>query len=202
MLENNENQNLENQEPIQFSDKKYVKPAGKAISTVYEGASVFISAVVIILILFTFIFRFVGVSGKSMMPTLHNGDWIIISQYTSKAKDGDIIVSTQPNKYDENIVKRVVATGGQTIDIDFNLGKVFVDGEIIDEPYINNSTTNKYDVDFPVTVPKGYVFVMGDNRQHSTDSRSTEIGLIREEYLLGKAVYNVRASGGFVNLNK
>lgn len=199
---NNEETAFDEQENSNVSEEVDIKPAGKMVSIIYEGASVFISAVVIILILFTFIFRFVGVVGVSMNPTLHNGDWVIVSQYGKSVSNGDIIVSTQPNEYNQNIVKRVIAKEGQTIDINFKLGKVFVDGEIIDEPYINNSTTNMFDMQFPITVPKGHVFVMGDNRQHSTDSRSSKIGLIRDDYILGKAVYNVRASGGFVNLNK
>lgn len=199
-MENKDNDVLNIPEPQSEDGVSYVKPASKGISVLYEGASVFVSAVIIILILFMFVFRFVGVVGVSMLPTLHNGDWMAVSQYTTNFKNGDIIVSTQPNKFNENIVKRVIATGGQTVDIDFNIGKVFVDGEMLDEPYVNGETVDKFDVSFPVTVPKGYVFVMGDNRRHSTDSRSSEIGLIKEEYILGKAVYDVRAGGGFVKL--
>lgn len=199
-MENKDNDVLNIPEPQLEDGVSYVKPASKAISVLYEGASVFVSAVIIILILFMFVFRFVGVVGSSMLPTLHQGDWMAVSQYTTNFKNGDIIVSTQPNEFNENIVKRVIATGGQTVDIDFNMGKVFVDGEMLDEPYVNGETVDKFDVNFPVTVPKGYVFVMGDNRRHSTDSRSSKIGLIKEEYILGKAVYDVRAGGGVVKL--
>ena len=176
------------------------KPVGKGVETLYEAVSVFISAVTIILVLFTFGWRFVGVVGNSMLPNLHSGDWLMISQYDPTVKNGDIVVITQPNDADENIVKRVIATGGQTIDIDFNYGYVFVNGEILNEDYINNATTDKADIEFPIEIPKGYVFVMGDNRQDSTDSRSSYIGLIREEYILGKAVYNVSTRGGFVKI--
>ena len=176
------------------------KPVGKGVETLYEAVSVFISAVTIILVLFTFGWRFVGVVGNSMLPNLHSGDWLMISQYDPTVKNGDIVVITQPNDADENIVKRVIATGGQIIDIDFNYGYVFVNGEILNEDYINNATTDKADIEFPIEIPKGYVFVMGDNRQDSTDSRSSYIGLIREEYILGKAVYNVSTRGGFVKI--
>lgn len=192
----NDNEITDANEDAKLSDEQ--KPVGKGVETIYEAASVFISAVTIILLLFTFGWRFVGVVGNSMLPNLHSGDWLMISQYTPVVKNGDIVVITQPNEAGENIVKRVIATGGQTIDIDFNYGYVFVDGIILQEDYINNETTDKADIEFPITIPQGYVFVMGDNRQDSTDSRSSYIGLIREEYILGKAVYNVSAKDGFV----
>lgn len=198
-MQEDETQENETQENETQEDETQ-KPVGKGVETLYEAVSVFISAVTIILVLFTFGWRFVGVVGNSMLPNLHSGDWLMISQYNPVVKNGDIVVITQPNDADENIVKRVIATGGQTIDIDFNYGYVFVNGEILNEDYINNATTDKADIEFPIEIPKGYVFVMGDNRQDSTDSRSSYIGLIREEYILGKAVYNVSTKGGFVKI--
>lgn len=171
----------------------------------YEVVSIFSAAVIIIMILFTFIFRFVGVIGSSMVPTLKDGDWLVISQYKFDYEPsyGDIVVISQPNIFNENIVKRVIATEGETVDIDFITGRVIIDGVVLDETYINNATTTSGDVEFPLTVPEGYVFVMGDNRQASTDSRFSVIGLIKNEYILGSADYAFSAGKGLekVSLN-
>lgn len=161
----------------------------------YEVASVLLSAALIILIIFTFFARMAGVVGSSMEPTLHNGNWVILSQvgmeYTPEY--GDIVVVSQPNGLDEVIIKRVIATGGQTVDIDFDTGVVYVDGQALSEPYTAAPTYLNFNdgVTFPLTVPEGYVFVMGDNRNDSTDSRSSLIGCIRNEYILGKVRLSV-----------
>ena len=163
----------------------------------YELTSIFVMATIIIAILFTFFVRFVGVVGDSMNPTLSSGDWVITSEmaYNYKPNYGDIVVIAQPNALEENIIKRVIATEGQEINIDFNRGAVYIDGKEIVEPYINNATTNYYDVTFPLTVPEGYSFVMGDNRQNSIDSRSSIIGLIDNRYILGNAIVEITEDG-------
>ena len=169
---------------------------GKATSFLYEVVSVFITAFIILAITFTFFMRFIGVVGQSMEDTLHSTDWVFIKQAGSYTpKYGDVVVISQPNKYHENIIKRVIATEGQTIDIDFSTGKVYLDGAEIIEPYIKNATTNYYDVKFPLTVPEGCCFVMGDNRQGSVDSRSSIIGVINNSYVLGKAGYALTDNG-------
>lgn len=168
----------------------------RATSFLYEVVSVFITAFLILAITFTFIMRFIGVMGQSMEDTLHSGDWVFIQQAGSYTPQyGDVVVISQPNKYHENIIKRVIATEGQTIDIDFSIGKVYLDGAEIVEPYIKNDTTNYYDVKFPLTVPDGCCFVMGDNRQGSVDSRSSIIGVINNSYVLGKAGYALTDNG-------
>ena len=155
----------------------------------YEGVSVLVMASIIIAIIFTFITRFVGVIGSSMNPTLVSGDWVLVDQSYANYKPGygDVVVIAQPNELEENIIKRVIATEGQEVNIDFTTGAVYINGNEIYEKYINNATTNYYDVEFPVTVPEGMCFVMGDNRQGSIDSRSTIIGFIDNRYVLGKA---------------
>ena len=154
-------------------------------SFLYETVSVFVTALIIIAIMFTFIVRFVGVDGNSMVPTLHNNDWLIVSAINTEINQGDIVISTQPNEFNEPIVKRVIAKGGQTVDIDFTAGKVYVDGVELDEPYIAEPTHSMEGNTFPMVVPEGKLFLMGDNRNDSTDSRSPMVGCVDERYILG-----------------
>ncbi len=154
---------------------------------VYEWIDSFVFSIILILLVFTFCFRVVGVDGESMMPTLNHGDWLTVKAINTEINRGDIVIVTQPNDRNEPLVKRVIAVGGDTLDIDFFSGQVKVNGEIIDEPYIMEPTRNKGDFDKPIKIPEGYVFVMGDNRNNSLDSRFDSIGIIDERYILGVA---------------
>lgn len=188
---------------ITKKDKSVLTFKDKLVINLYDMASVLTVALVTIMLIFTFVFRVVGVDGSSMVPTLYDCDWLIVSAFDSNPKYGQVVIITQPNGFNEPIVKRIIATENQTVDIDFNLGKVYVDGVLLDEPYINNPTTNNEGINFPVTVPEGHVFVMGDNRQGSTDSRSEMIGFIDENYILGVVkyrVFNINDETGEVNL--
>lgn len=165
------------------------KKPSKVWQFAYEWLDSLIFAVITILLLFTFCIRIVGVSGTSMVPTLQNGDWLAVRAINMQIGRGDIVVVTQPNSLNEPLIKRVIAVGGDVLDIDFASGTVTLNGEVLEEPYIAEETHRKYDVAFPLTVPEGYLFVMGDNRNQSIDSRSSSIGLIDGRYVLGVAEF-------------
>ena len=147
-----------------------------------------------VLLVFSLLFRIIVVSGPSMKNTLVDGDWLLLlDNAISKEYDrGDIVVVSK-KAYDNGtpIIKRVIATEGQIVDIDFDEGIVYVDGEPIDEPYVNTPTNLEEGVEFPLTVDDDCLFVLGDNRNESKDSRSPEIGLVNCHEVLGKAVFLV-----------
>ena len=144
-------------------------------------------AVAIIALVFTFGVRIVKVDGHSMDHTLSDGERILINLL--KAPDyGDIVVVDGYTDYGKPLVKRVIAKGGDTVSIDYATGTVAVNGEVLQEDYIAEPTYLGYDVQFPYTVPEGTVFVMGDNRNQSLDSRSTYVGCIDERDILGKVL--------------
>lgn len=164
---------------------------GKGV--IFEWVEALIFAVFTVVFVFIFIARPVGVDGESMLPTLNHGDNLIISNLFYTPDIGDIIVLTQDTYEDGNkaLVKRIIATEGQEVDIDFSLGEVYVDGILLDESYINEPTYLYEGVDFPQVVPNDCVFVLGDNRNHSTDSRSQDIGMVHIDSILGRVIFRV-----------
>lgn len=182
-----ENEDRITSEAEQAEQTAETKKENGFISMLYDTVSIFGTALIIIAVIFTFFVRIVGVDGNSMNNTLQHGDWLLVSAINTEIKNGDIVISTQPNAFNEPIVKRVIAKGGQTVDIDFRTGTVSVDGEVLNEPYIAAKTLTPEGVSFPIVVPEGKLFLMGDNRNDSTDSRSEAIGCVDERYILGVA---------------
>lgn len=158
---------------------------------IYDWMQSLVFALIICIIVFVFIFRIVDVSGDSMNPTLLNGDKLVVSDVFYKPKQGDIVIFRKDEYKAEALVKRVIATEGQTIEIDFDRGRVYVDGELLDEPYIAEPTHNQLDFQGPQTIPEGCVFVMGDNRNASSDSRRAQIGMVDERLIVGKVLLRV-----------
>ena len=145
-----------------------------------------------IVLVFLLLFRIIVVSGDSMYSTLLDGDYLLLlsNLFYREPEPGDIIViSKESFDHGAPIVKRVIATEGQLVDIDFDAGVVYVDGEQLQEDYINNLTHNSRGVNFPLTVQEDCLFVLGDNRSVSLDSRYSEIGQIDKREVLGKALF-------------
>lgn len=159
----------------------------------FEWVEALITSLIAVVILFTFLFRIVNVSGPSMLPNLKSGDRVVLASYSYQPHQGDVVVITHTAKLDEPIIKRVIALENQAVDINFRTGIISVDGVKLDESaYIKNGITTQHsDYTFPLTVPKGHVFVLGDNRPVSNDSRSADVGMIDDRYILGKAQFIV-----------
>lgn len=164
----------------------------KAAKDTYDWIQSLTSALMFCVIVFVFLIRLVYVNGNSMYPTLNNNDLMLVSRFLYTPEAGDIVVFKK-DTYDSNkaLVKRVIATEGQVININFDTGQVFVDGVELKEDYIRDLTHNKLDFIGPQTVPEGCVFVMGDNRNESTDSRNVLIGMVDSRLIIGKVLYVV-----------
>lgn len=158
---------------------------------VYDWLMSVVSAVLIVVLVFTFGIRMMGVKGPSMRQTLQDGDRLLVlnAPLAGTYRQGDIVIARKDTFSDDPIVKRVIAVAGQTVDIDFVAGVVYVDGAALEEDYINDLTYTDEGTAFPLTVPEGSVFLMGDNRNMSTDSREPRIGTVDTRYLIGRAVF-------------
>ena len=184
MNETPENQNTE-QQPAEMPTPEKTK---KREGDLFDWLQCIVTALVVCVLIFVFIGRTIGVVGSSMVPTLEQGDRLIISKLFYTPQQGDIVVLQKDSFADYPLIKRVIATEGQTVDIDFDAGVVYVDGVALDEPYTAEPTVVREDFDEPVTVPEGCIFVMGDNRNRSTDSRTDSIGCVDTRLIMGKAL--------------
>jgi len=160
-------------------------------ASLYAWLQAAMVALVAIILLFTFVGRCTYVDGESMEPTLWNKDLMLVQVAAYTPRQGDIVVLTKHfASVETSIVKRVIATGGQTVDIDYAAGTVTVDGVVLDEPYIMEPMAYSSGTDH-VVVPEGSLFVMGDNRNHSSDSRRPELGTVDERYVIGRVFFVV-----------
>ena len=177
----------------------------KLARELYDWVEIFVATMSVILLVFTFVVRIAYVDGPSMEQTLHNGETLVVSNLFYTPKQGDIVVFQAPDSHVEGgIVKRVIATEGQTVDIDFDMWSVTVDGVMLNEPYVNFRNGYRMlssDVSFPVVVPEGCVFVMGDNRNESNDSRGSDIGFVDTRFIFGHVLFRVTPLNKFGGIN-
>ena len=161
------------------------------VQSILECAHDLAYILAVVLVVFTFLMRIVVVSGDSMFDTLADGDYLLLlnNPLCGELEQGDIVVASMDRfRNGEAIVKRVIATEGQLVDIDFNAGVVYVDGEALEETYTFTATNISEGMQFPLIVDEGCLFLMGDNRNESLDSRNPKIGMVDTREILGKAI--------------
>lgn len=172
--------------------EKEQKPRGRFFSETFNWIETLMGVLVVFVVVFTFFVRLIGVQGSSMVPTLDDHNIMLVSNLGYTAENGDIIILRKDGFYnDQPIVKRVIATGGDVIDINSETGDVSVNGEVLEELYIAEKIDPLKSVGnmtYPIMIPEGSIFVMGDNRNHSTDSRWTDLGVVDERYIIGHVI--------------
>ena len=173
-----------------YRNNKCIIKTGYSGNWVFDWTKSIVSIMFIMLFILTFFFRIVNVDGDSMKNTLLNDEKLIVTSFMYTPADGDIVVISHGQHLDEPIVKRVIATEGQTLKIDFDRQQVYVDGKLIDEPYVSSEIVQGDSV-IPEIIPEGKIFVMGDNRAISNDSRYNQVGLIDVDDIIGKAQFRV-----------
>ena len=165
----------------------------------YFWLQALVAVLTALILIFTFVGRIIVVDGASMEPTLYHGDLLLLQSVGYTPKQGDVVVLTKKfEDADGPIVKRVIATGGQHVAIDYDAGTVTVDGQVLDEPYIKEAMVRPPEESITdILVPEGSIFVMGDNRNHSSDGRNVTLGAVDERYLLGRALGVIFPFGNF-----
>ncbi len=198
-MDNNTNESFENTEITEdpsYTPKHKAPSSKKAFSSFFEIFEMFAICTAAILLIFSYVARLTVVDGESMEDTLHHGDYLIVQDIGYTPTRGDIVViqKISATSYPNPIIKRVIAVEGDTIDIDLETWTVTVNGEVIDEPYANLEPGRLYNdlaSQMPMTIEEGKIFVMGDHRNHSSDSRVAELGQIDTRCVVGRAVLRV-----------
>ena len=171
-------------------DRQQAVPVVQGI--LYHWLQTLVTVAVAVILCLSLAGRVIAVDGNSMYPTLHDMDLMLVQRIGYTPKQGDVVIFTKPFRdFEGAIVKRVIAVGGQSVRIDYTAGTVSVDGKILDEPYLSEAMAVPWYDSRPVvefTVPEGELFVMGDNRNASNDSRDPELGTVDERYVLGRAL--------------
>lgn len=167
-----------------------------AIRSVFQWLYIIVSVLFVFFTVWILFFQVVEVDGTSMHPTLKDGERIVVSTFGYTPQQGDIVVIGATHEDGVCLVKRVIATENQVVTVDYENSRVLVDGAVLEEDYISQTMSEPHrdEITYPYTVPEGCVFVMGDNRAVSKDSRSTEIGSINVDFVVGKAVLRLTAS--------
>ena len=161
------------------------------IKDIYETFESIMVSLVVITLIIVFAFRAVSVDGGSMLPNLHDQERLITTNLFYTPEKGDIVVLDKNNALGKPLIKRVIATEGDTIRIEYKTGDVYVNDELLIEDYILEKINPTDKADLEMTIKEGYVFVMGDNRNDSTDSRSEVIGQVNTKNILGKAMFRI-----------
>ena len=182
----------ENQTPEQTPQEKKSSPK----LDLYYWTQALVMVLILLILICTLVGRVIGVVGSSMVPTLHDGDMLLLQSLGYTPKQGDVVVLRKPGfpappQDTAPIVKRVIAVGGQHVRVDYDAGAVYVDGVALDEPYILEHMTDHYSPEMnvlDVTVPQGSIYVLGDNRNHSSDSRHEALGTVDCRYVLGRVL--------------
>ena len=184
------------------ADRREKEGGGSFLQRAVQLGRIPDTVLIFFVVVFTFFVRLIGVDGTSMYPTLEDHSIMLVSNLNYTPERGDVVVLRKEGFYNNQpIVKRIIATGGDTVDIDPVTGDVLVNGEALDEPYIAekiNTLEKMGDMTYPQTVPEGCIYVLGDNRNYSTDSRWSSLGMVDERYILGhvlSVVYPFSAFG-------
>ena len=173
-----------------YRNNKYIIKTGYTGNWVFDWTKSIVAIMFIMLFILTYFFRIVNVDGDSMKNTLINDEKLIVTSFMYTPTDGDIVVISHGQHLDEPIIKRVIATEGETLKIDFDKQKVYVNDKLIDEPYVSSEIVRGDSV-IPEIIPEGKVFVMGDNRAISNDIRYNQVGLIDVKDVIGKAQFRI-----------